>query len=316
MKIHVVIPAYRVERHIIDLLGRIGPEVKRIFVVDDACPDGSGKLVENSVKDKRVKVLYNPENLGVGGAVMAGYKAAIAEGADIVVKLDGDGQMHPEDIPALVRPLLRGDADYSKGNRFDSLDDLYLMPRIRILGNAILSLWSKLSSGYWSITDPTNGFTAIHRIALQRVDLKKLSQRYFFESDMLFRLNLAGAVVEDVSLPARYGDEKSNLKISKVLVEFPWKFTKNQIKRVFYRYYLREWSIASIELPIGSMLVVFGAWFGLSSFFAAAEAGRETTAGQATISSLAIILGVQLLLSFLSYDIQSEPRVPNQKRYE
>jgi glycosyltransferase involved in cell wall biosynthesis len=316
LKIHVVIPAYRVERHIIDLLGRIGPEVKRIFVVDDACPDGSGKLVENSVKDKRVKVLYNPENLGVGGAVMAGYKAAIAEGADIVVKLDGDGQMHPEDIPALVRPLLRGDADYSKGNRFDSLDDLYLMPRIRILGNAILSLWSKLSSGYWSITDPTNGFTAIHRIALQRVDLKKLSQRYFFESDMLFRLNLAGAVVEDVSLPARYGDEKSNLKISKVLVEFPWKFTKNQIKRVFYRYYLREWSIASIELPIGSMLVVFGAWFGLSSFFAAAEAGRETTAGQATISSLAIILGVQLLLSFLSYDIQSEPRVPNQKRYE
>lgn len=316
MNIHVVIPAYRVELHIIDLLGRIGPEVKRIFVVDDACPNGSGKLVEKSVKDKRVKVLYNPENLGVGGAVMAGYKAAIAEGADIVVKLDGDGQMHPEDIPALVRPLLRGDADYSKGNRFDSLDDLYLMPRIRILGNAVLSLWSKLSSGYWSITDPTNGFTAVHRIALQRVDLKKLSQRYFFESDMLFRLNLAGAVVEDVALPARYGDEKSNLKISKVLFEFPWKFTKNQIKRVFYRYYLREWSIASIELPLGSLLVGFGTWFGLVSFLSASEAGRATSAGQVTISSLAIILGVQLLLSFLSYDIQSEPSVPNQKRYE
>jgi glycosyltransferase involved in cell wall biosynthesis len=316
LNIHVVIPAYRVELHIIDLLGRIGPEVKRIFVVDDACPNGSGKLVEKSVKDKRVKVLYNPENLGVGGAVMAGYKAAIAEGADIVVKLDGDGQMHPEDIPALVRPLLRGDADYSKGNRFDSLDDLYLMPRIRILGNAVLSLWSKLSSGYWSITDPTNGFTAVHRIALQRVDLKKLSQRYFFESDMLFRLNLAGAVVEDVALPARYGDEKSNLKISKVLFEFPWKFTKNQIKRVFYRYYLREWSIASIELPLGSLLVGFGTWFGLVSFLSASEAGRATSAGQVTISSLAIILGVQLLLSFLSYDIQSEPSVPNQKRYE
>ncbi len=316
MNIHVVIPAYRVERHIVDLLGRIGPEVKRIFVVDDACPNGSGKLVEKSVKDKRVKVLYNPENLGVGGAVIAGYRAALTEGADVIVKLDGDGQMHPEDIPTLVRPLLKGGADYAKGNRFDSLDDLYLMPRIRILGNAVLSLWSKLSSGYWSITDPTNGFTAIHRVALQRVDLAKLSKRFFFESDMLFRLNLAGAVVEDVSLPARYGDEKSNLKISKVLVEFPWKFTKNQIKRVFYRYYLREWSIASVELPIGSILVAFGAWFGISSFLAAAEAGRETTAGQATISSLAIILGVQLLLSFLSYDIQSEPRVPNQKRYE
>jgi len=313
--IHVVIPAYKVERHILDVISRIGPEVSKIFVVDDACPSGSGKLVESKVKDKRVTVLYNTENQGVGGAVTAGYKAALEAGAEIVVKLDGDGQMHPEDIQTLVKPILRGDADYAKGNRFDSLDDLYLMPRIRILGNAALSLWSKLSSGYWSITDPTNGFTAIHRIALQRVDLDKLSKRYFFESDMLFRLNLAGAVVEDVSLPARYGDEKSNLKISKVLFEFPWKFTKNQLKRVFYRYYLREWSIASIELPIGSFLLFFGAWFGLTSFFAAAEAGRATTAGQATIASLAIILGVQLLLSFLSYDIQSEPRVPNQKRY-
>jgi glycosyltransferase involved in cell wall biosynthesis len=316
LKIHVVIPAFRVDRHIVELLNRIGPEVKKIYVVDDACPNDSGKLVEKSVKDKRVTVIYNSENLGVGGAVIAGYRAALAEGADVIVKLDGDGQMHPEDIPTLVRPLLRGDADYAKGNRFDSLDDLYLMPRIRILGNAVLSLWSKLSSGYWSITDPTNGFTAIHRTALQRVDLAKLARRFFFESDMLFRLNLAGAVVEDVSLPARYGDEKSNLRISKVLLDFPWRFSRNQVKRVFYRYYLREWSIASIELPVGSFLLIFGAWFGLSSFFAAAEAGRETSAGQATISSLAIILGVQLLLSFLSYDIQSEPRVPNQKRYE
>lgn len=315
LNIHVVIPAYRVERHIVDLLARVGPEVSKIFVVDDACPNKSGKLVETSVRDPRVQVLYNPQNLGVGGAVMAGYRAAISEGADIIIKLDGDGQMHPEDIPTLVRPLLRGDADYAKGNRFDSLDDLFLMPRVRIFGNAVLSLWSKLSSGYWSITDPTNGFTAIHKVALRRVDLNKLASRFFFESDMLFRLNLAGAVVEDVSLPARYGDEKSNLRISKVLVEFPWRFTKNQFKRVFYRYYLREWSIASIELPIGTMLVIFGSWFGLSSFMVASEAGRETTAGQATISSLAIILGVQLLLSFLSYDIQSEPRVPNQKRY-
>ena len=188
------------------------------------------------------------------------------------------------------------------------------MPRIRIFGNAVLSLWSKFSSGYWTVNDPTNGFTAIHKAALKRIELEKLSKRYFFESDLLFRLNLAGAVVEDVTLPARYGDEKSNLKIRKVLVEFPIKFTRNMLKRVFYRYYLREWSIASFELPIGLSLGVFGAWFGLSSFNAAASLGRTTTAGQATVSSLAIILGVQLLLSFLAYDIQSEPRIPRQKR--
>ncbi len=315
MKIHVVIPAYKVEKHVLDLLTRIGPEVDRIWVVDDACPHGSGELVKKKSKDKRVSVIFNQVNKGVGGAVVAGYKAAFSAGADVVVKLDGDGQMFPEDQPKLVKPILMGEADYTKGNRFDSLDQLYLMPRIRILGNAVLSLWSKMSSGYWSITDPTNGYTAIHRAALERIDLDKLSERYFFESDMLFRLNLAAAVVEDVPLPARYGDEKSNLKISKVLIEFPIKHLRNQLKRIFYRYYLREFSIASFELPIGLGLSLFGSWFGIASFIAAAEAGRATTAGQATIASLSIILGVQLLLSFLSYDIQSEPRVPNQKRY-
>ncbi|MEY4991066.1 MAG: hypothetical protein RIS08_1292 [Actinomycetota bacterium] len=315
MRIHVVIPAYKVERHILDLLKRIGPEVERVWVVDDACPNGSGELVKKKSRAKRVHVIFNAANKGVGGAVVAGYKAAFEAGADVVVKMDGDGQMFPEDLPKLVKPILMGEADYSKGNRFDSLDQLYLMPRIRILGNAVLSLWSKMSSGYWSITDPTNGYTAIHRAALERIDLDKLSERYFFESDMLFRLNLAAAVVEDVPLPARYGDEKSNLKISKVLFEFPLKHLRNQLKRIFYRYYLREFSIASFELPIGLGLSLFGSWFGISSFIAASEAGRPATAGQATIASLSIILGVQLLLSFLSYDIQSEPRVPNQKRY-
>ena len=315
MKIHAVIPAYQVEQHIVDLIGRIDSSIEKIWVVDDACPYGSGKLVESKVKDKRVKVLYNPENQGVGGAVVAGYKAALEAGAEVVVKLDGDGQMHPEDIATLVRPIELGEADYTKGNRFDSLDDLYLMPRIRIFGNAVLSLWSKISSGYWGVTDPTNGFTAIHRAVLAKLELDKLSRRYFFESDMLFRLNISGAVVEDVALPARYGNEKSNLKIRKVLVEFPIKHAKNLLKRIFYRYYLREWSIASFELPLALALGIFGAWFGLSSFFAAAEAGRATTAGQATIASLAIILGVQLMLSFLAYDIQSEPRIPKQKRY-
>lgn len=315
MKIHVVIPAYKVQDHILDLIPRIGIEISQIWVVDDKCPNGSGKLVEEQVSDSRVQVLFNEENLGVGGAVIRGYQAALAAGADAVVKLDGDGQMFPEDIPALIKPILLGEADYTKGNRFDSLDDLYQMPRIRIFGNAVLSFWSKLSSGYWSVTDPTNGFTAIHRAALERVDLKKLSSRFFFESDLLFRLNLAGAVVEDVALPARYGDEKSNLKIGKVLLEFPFKHTKNQIKRVLYRYYLREWSIASFELPLGLGLSIFGLWFGLASYFSAQELGRATTAGQATIASLAIILGVQLLLSFLAYDIQSEPKIPKQRRY-
>jgi hypothetical protein len=188
------------------------------------------------------------------------------------------------------------------------------MPRVRILGNAVLSLWSKQSTGYWRITDPTNGFTAIHRKALENIHLDKLRKTYFFESDMLFRLSIINAVVTDVPMKAVYGDEKSHLKIRKVLVEFPFRHTVNLLKRVFYRYYLREWSIASIELPVGLSLLVFGLWFGLASFIDASGAGRATTAGQVTVAAIGIILGVQFLLSFLAYDVQSEPKIPRQRR--
>jgi glycosyltransferase involved in cell wall biosynthesis len=310
----VVIPSYRVTNHIVDVLQLIGPEVSQIFVVDDACPDNSGEFVKKHSKDKRVKVLKHSENQGVGGAVITGYRAALEAGADIVVKVDGDGQMDPRLIPRLIRPLVDGEADYSKGNRFDSLEDLYEMPRVRIFGNAVLSLWSKLSTGYWSVTDPTNGFTAIHRRVLENIHLDKLRKSYFFESDLLFRLSIVNAVVADIPMKAVYGDEKSHLKIRRVLVEFPWRHTVNLLKRVFYRYYLREWSVASIELPVGIGMLTFGIWFGLVSYIEAASAGRATTAGQETLAAIGIILGVQLLLSFLSYDVQSEPKVPKQRR--
>ena len=314
MSIAVVIPSFRVTQHILDVLGSIGPEVERIYVIDDACPDGSGELVKKHSKDERVQVLFHETNQGVGGAVVTGYRAALADNIDVVVKVDGDGQMDPGLILTIAKPVLEGNADYSKGNRFDSLENLFSMPKTRIFGNAVLSLWSKLSSGYWNITDPTNGFTAIHRKALEAIQLDKLRKTYFFESDLLFRLSIVNAVVMDVPMVSVYGNEKSNLKIRKVIFEFPWRHTVNLHKRLFYKYYLREWSVASFELPAGVGLTIFGAWFGLARYFEASGAGKATTAGQVTLSALALILGVQLLLSFLAYDVQSEPRVPRQKR--
>ena len=314
MAIAVVMPSFRVTDHILEVLAKIGPEVERIYVVDDACPDESGKFVQEQSTDKRVKVLFHEVNQGVGGAVVTGYKAALADGMDVVVKVDGDGQMDPSLILTIAKPVLEGNADYAKGNRFDSLENLFSMPKTRIFGNAVLSLWSKLSSGYWNITDPTNGFTAIHRKALEAIQLDKLRKTYFFESDLLFRLSIVNAVVMDVPMVSVYGDEKSNLKIRKVIFEFPWRHTVNLHKRLFYKYYLREWSVASFELPVGIGLTIFGAWFGLARYFEASGAGQATTAGQVTLSALALILGVQLLLSFLAYDVQSEPRVPRQKR--
>ena len=313
-RISVVIPAYRVSNSILRVISSIGPEVAHIYVVDDCCPENSGKMVAETCTDNRVQVLYHEKNLGVGAATMTGYSEAMKIGADVVVKLDGDGQMSPELILTLIAPILRGEADYSKGNRFDSLEDLEEMPRVRILGNAVLSLWSKFSSGYWRVNDPTNGFTAIHKTALAKLPLAKLSQRYFFESDMLFRLSVIGAVVFDVPMRAIYRDEVSNLKIRRVLWEFPLRHAVNLMKRIFYRYYLREWSIASFYIPFSFSLLTFGLAFGLGSFASASSAGRETSAGQATIAAVAIILGFQLYLSFLAYDVEAEPKVSLQRR--
>ena len=314
MRLAVVIPCYRVKAHILSVVSAIGPEVSNIYVIDDACPDGSGKFVEENSKDKRLSFIFHEENRGVGGAVISGYKAAYADGADVVVKIDGDGQMDPSLISTIAKPVLEGNADYSKGDRFDSLENLFGMPKVRIFGNAVLSLWAKFSTGYWSMTDPTNGFTAIHRKALEAMNLDKIRKSYFFESDILFRLNIANCVVADVPMAAVYRSEKSSMSILKVMFEFPWRHTVNLWKRIFYRYYLREWNVGSFELPLGIFLMVFGAWYGIRSYLSAAAAGLATSAGQVTGSAVALILGVQLLLSFLSYDVQSEPRIPRQRR--
>ena len=182
----VVIPSYKVTRHILGVIAGIGPEITRIYVVDDKCPDNSGDFVSANCRDPRVTVVRHEQNQGVGGAVMSGYRAAIADGASVIVKVDGDGQMDGALIPAFIAPILAGEADYTKGNRFFNLEQIGSMPPMRLFGNAMLSLLTKLSSGYWDLFDPTNGFTAIHADAARFLPFDKISKRYFFESDMLF----------------------------------------------------------------------------------------------------------------------------------
>jgi hypothetical protein len=184
------------------------------------------------------------------------------------------------------------------------------MPLLRVIGNAGLSFMTKLSSGYWTVTDPTNGFTAIRRELLAELRLAKLHPRFFFESDMLFRLNLLGAAVADVPMKAVYGNEKSNLSITKSLFQFPWLHFVNQSKRIFYSYYLKEMSIASFELPLGIGLLGFGVFYGFFAWWSAAAAGVAATTGNVMISALPIIIGFQLVLAFLSYDIASTPKRP------
>lgn len=178
-KIAVVIPSYKVVGHILNVINTIGPEVCRVYIVDDCCPDGTGAFVQANAKDDRVVVIYHKENQGVGGAVTTGYKAAIEDGMDIIVKVDGDGQMDPSLIPDFVAPIIDGEADYTKGNRFFDLEGIHAMPKVRLFGNAALSFMTKISSGYWDLFDPTNGYTAIHRDVARHLPLNKISRRYF-----------------------------------------------------------------------------------------------------------------------------------------
>lgn len=309
-RVAVTIPSYKVRAHVLDVIARIPPKVQRIYVVDDKCPQHSGELVEEQCRDPRVRVIFHEENQGVGGAVGSGYRAAIEEGMDIVVKVDGDGQMDPALIPHFTRPIERGRADYTKGNRFYRPESLKGMPPIRLFGNAALSFINKLSTGYWSIMDPTNGYTAIHTSVLREMPLHKLEKRYFFETDMLYHLNTMRAVVHDVPMDAVYADEESSLKVSKVLPEFMVKHVNRFFKRYVYLYLLRDFNIGSLYSLLGVVLcglgVVFGGWAWLRSL----TTGQPATSGTVMLAALPLIIGIQFLIAFLHHDVERVPSQP------
>jgi dolichol-phosphate mannosyltransferase len=313
-KIAVIIPCYRVGIKILDLLGKLEDSNYFVYIIDDYCPENPSEFVLNSKFSSAFTVYRNEMNLGVGGAVKKGFELALRDGCDVFVKLDGDGQMNPDLIPLLIRPLLQKEADYVKGNRFHNLNTLKRMPFLRLLGNSSLSLINKAVSGYWDIMDPTNGFIAINREALTRLPLEKIENRFFFESDMLFRLSSVRAVVSDFPMDAVYEDEKSNLRIRKVLIEFPFKYFTRFFKRLFYSYLLRDFNLGSVHLMVGLLLTIFGVIFGAFQWYVNDVRNLPTPTGTVMLSVVPIILGFQLLLSFLNFDVTSVPRKPLSKQ--
>ena len=313
-KTGVVIPCYKVSVHICDLIRKIGHEVDFIIVVDDSCPEKSGALVEKTFDDPRIRVLYHTANQGVGGAILTGYQTAIEIGANVIVKLDGDGQMDPELIPEFIAPILCGEADYTKGNRFFEIETVKQMPLIRLIGNTGLSFLTKLSSGYWNLFDPTNGFTAISAKVVEQLPVNKLSRRYFFESDLLFRLNILRAVIVDIPMLAKYGTEQSNLKVSREFPQFLHKNLINFSKRLLYNYFIRNFNYASLELLIGFPLLSFGIVFGVIRWIEPIQEGVLASPGTVMVAALPIIMGIQMLLGFVNYDMGSVPSKPLQGR--
>lgn len=306
-KIAVVIPAYKVSEHISELIREMPDFVDRIFVVDDACPEKSGRAAEGL--DSRVSVIYREQNGGVGAAAKAGLSEALDQNADIIVKLDGDGQMSPLLIEPLILPIVRDQAELSKGNRFSSAKNLEQMPKIRIFGNAMLSVSAKASTGYWGMIDFSNGFIAISGTLARDIKISKLHNRYFFESDLLFRAGTRMTTVAEIGMRARYGGEKSNLSLPRVALTFPFLHLRNTIKRIAYKYYGASWSIASFELPLGIVSIVVGTFLGVSFWQESAVSGNPSTAGQVLLTAFPLIIGTQLLLSFTNYDVSVAPQI-------
>jgi dolichol-phosphate mannosyltransferase len=309
--VSVVIPCYKVRQHILGVIAHVPERVSRIYVVDDCCPEGTGEYVQNKCTDPRVQtVIFHKHNKGVGGAMVSGYRAALAAGATVIVKIDGDGQMDPRLLYRFINPILSGQADYTKGNRFFDIELVASMPRVRLFGNSVVSLINKLSCGYWNTMDPSNGYTAIHATALRQIPLEKIDERYFFESDMLFRLNISRAVVMDIPMEARYGGETSNMNIANVALNFPGKYVERFLKRIFYNYFLRDFNAGTVELVLGILLILAGVGFGIVRWYMSIESGTPATSGTVMLSALPILLGFQLLISAVSFDIGHVPSVP------
>ena len=309
LRVAVVIPAYRVEPHIAAVIQGIPRLVRDVIVVDDASPDGTSTVV-GAIGDPRVHLLRHATNRGVGGAMATGYRHALEFGADIVVKMDGDGQMDPEQLGNLLLPIIEGQADYTKGSRFFHARQLREMPVRRRIGNLGLSFLTKAASGYWDVFDPTNGYTAVHRRVLEALDWEKVAERWFFETSMLIELSLLRAVVRDVPIPAKYGNERSSLSEKRALFEFPPRLLSGWLRRVWLQYFVREFSLGSLFLVSGVLLTLFGAGWGAAHWIRSINTGIEATTGTVMIAVVPLILGVQFLLQALSFDIQSSPKLP------
>ncbi|MFN3492696.1 MAG: glycosyltransferase family 2 protein, partial [Anaerolineales bacterium] len=310
-KIVIIIPAYRVERDIKNVLAGIPDYIQHIIVVDDASPDSTADMITAlSNSDSRLILIRHSHNQGVGGAMISGFKKALELDAQIAVKIDGDGQMDASYIPALITPLIQGKADYAKGNRFRDFASLQKMPLIRRVGNLGLSFLTKAATGYWNIFDPTNGFFAIRAEILKQLPLEKIDKRYFFETSMLANLYLLNAFVLDVPIPARYGNEKSHLSIYRTLFEFPYKLLITFLRRVLLKYYIYDFSMLSLYLITAAPLLLFGLIFGSIKWIQYIQLGVPAPTGTVMLPTLCVILGIQIMLSAIEIDMKSTPKEP------
>jgi glycosyltransferase involved in cell wall biosynthesis len=290
------------------VLATIPDYVDRVIAVDDGSRDDTLKAVE-AVNDPRVEVLRHDHNRGLGAAMRTGLARGAERGADLLVKVDGDGQMDLASLSNLLDALVDDPRyGYAKGNRFVDQKALSRMPRLRLIGNFVLTFLTKLASGYWYVVDPQNGYLVIRRGVWERLDPDRISDGYFFENDMLVGLNILDIPVKDVPIEARYGDERSYLRVRRVLFAFAFLLIARTFYRVYTKYMLRDFSPIALFLLAGIPLFVWGIAFGAYQWWIHLQQGTVTPTGTVIVSVVPLILGFQLILQALVLDIQNSPR--------
>jgi glycosyltransferase involved in cell wall biosynthesis len=310
-EIAVILPAWNEGDHIEAVLASMPGFVRHVIVVDDASSDNTAvRVLECAEIDSRIVLVRHERNQGVGGAMLSGFRKALELQADLVVKMDADGQMPAALLPQLLLPLIRGEADYAKGNRFHDFRALASMPKVRRAGNMMLSFLTKCAVGYWSCFDPCNGYVAIRGEVLAQLPLHRIARSWFFETSMLAELYLLNAVVRDVPMPARYGNERSHLSVTRVLLEFPPRLFACFCRRLLLKNFIYDFSMESVYLLAGVPMLVVGLIYGLVSWFHFARAGLGAPTGTVVIPAMLITLGVQFLLSAISEDMRCTPKEP------
>ena len=305
--IAVVIPCYKVETHIQKVVAEIPDYVTSIILVNDASPDKTGEIIDKlATENPKITALHHSKNQGVGGAMITGFQEVVKQNYEVVIKIDGDGQMNIAYFEKMLQAVFEEKYNFVKGNRFFDRKMLRTMPAIRRLGNIGMGFLIKMASGYWNIFDPANGFFCIHTSVLKKIDFNRISKRFFFESSLLIELYYTGAKIKDIPMPAIYAEEKSNLSIWKTAFTFPPKLFKAFLRRIWLRYFIYDFNIGSLYIFFGIPLFFFGLIFGIIKWIHYANLHAPSPTGTIMVAVISLVLGFQMILAATQYDISAE----------
>jgi glycosyltransferase involved in cell wall biosynthesis len=303
-RVAVVVPAYREEQLVATTLAGIPDVVDRIFVVDDASTDATAEQAR-AAADARTEVIVHERNGGVGAAIVTGYQRALTEGVDVVVVMAADNQMDPAELVDLVTPVARGEADYVKANRLFTGEAWSVIPRTRYLGNAVLSLLTKIASGYWHVADSQAGYTAVGLETLRRLDLDRIYRRYGFPNDMLVHLNVVNARVRDVPSRPIYGvGERSGIRLRRVVPRISWLLVKGFFWRMREKYVIRDFHPLVFFYALGFLMLGLGLALGVAETILRVL-GNQITTATIVLVALLLVSGSQFTLFAMWFDMES-----------